>query len=105
MTYLPPIQTPITNYETKVFSLSTELALKANMEYVHVIVGVGAAIKAYHLIWNDPERWKRIIIHLGDFHSFMAFFGVIGKFISGSGFEEIVYQSDLCTSGSLNAVL
>ena len=35
----------------------------------------------------------------------MAFFGVIGKFISGSGFEEIVYQSDLCTSGSLNAVL
>ena len=46
-----------------------------------------------------------VFIDLGDFHSFMAFFGVIGKFISGSGFEEIVYQSDLCTSGSLNAVL
>ena len=83
MTYLPPIQTPITNDETltKVFSLSTEFALKANMEHVHVIINVGAAIKAYHLIWNDPERWKRIIIHLGDFPSFMAFFGVIGKFI------------------------
>ena len=58
MTYLPPIQTPITNHKTlkKVFLLSAELALKANMEYVHVIMDVGAAIKAYHLIWNDPER-------------------------------------------------
>ena len=75
------------------------------MEYVHVIMDVGAAIKAYHLIWNDPERWQRIIIHLGDFDSFMAFFSVIGKLISGSGFEKTVYQSDLFTSYSLNAVL
>ena len=34
---------------------------------------------AYHLIWNDSERWKRIIIHLGDLHSFTAFLGVIGN--------------------------
>ena len=101
------MQTPITNYETptKVFLLSTELALKANMEYVHEIMDLGAAIKSYHLIWNDTERWKRIIIQLGDLNSFMAFSGVTGKFIVGSGFEEIVYQSNLCTSRSLNAVL
>ena len=85
--------------------LSTELALKANMEYVHVIMDVSAGIKAYHLMWNYPERWKLIIIHLDDFHIFIAFFSVIGKFISGSDFEEIVYQSNLCTSRSLNAAL
>ena len=34
-----------------------------------------------------------------------TFFGITGTFISGSGFEEIVYQSGLCTSGSINMLL
>ena len=52
MTYLPPIQTSITNYETlkKLFLLSPELAIKASMEYVQVIMDVDSAIKAYHLV-------------------------------------------------------
>ena len=107
MTYLPPIQTPITEYGTlvNVFTISQNLAMKANMKYAHITFDVGAAIKGYHLIWNEPELWKNIIIHLGDFHSFMAFFGVIGKFIAGSGFEEIIYQSGLCSSGSIKMLL
>ena len=35
----------------------------------------------------------------------MAYFGAIGKFVKGSGFEEIPYQADLCTSGSIGGVL
>ena len=66
---------------------------------------VGAAIKAYHVVWNDAEYWNDIIIHLGHFHTMMTFFGIIGTFQSGSGFEEIVYQSGLCTSGSINTLL
>ena len=30
---------------------------------------------------------------------------MIGKLLSGSGFEDIVFQSELCSSGSLNGVL
>ena len=33
------------------------------------------------------------------------FFFVIGKIIQGSGFEEIVYESGICTSGGLKGVL
>ena len=35
----------------------------------------------------------------------MTFFDITGTFISGSGFEEIVYQSGLCRSGSINTPL
>ena len=35
-------------------------------------------------------------------HSFIQ---VIGKIVAGSGFEDIVFQSDLSSSGSLNGVL
>ena len=32
-------------------------------------------------------------------------FNILGILVKGSGFEEIVFQSGLCTSGSLNGVL
>ena len=35
----------------------------------------------------------------------MAFFGIICTFTSGSGFDVIVSQSGLCTSGSTNTLL
>ena len=35
----------------------------------------------------------------------MEFFSTIGKFVAGSGFEEAVYQAELCTSGGIKGVL
>ena len=107
MTYLPPIQNPITDYPTIVslFDTSRKLAKNANMMYTHIIMDVGTAIKAYHVVWNDADYWNDIIIHLGDFHAMMTIFGIIATFISGSGFEEILYQSGLCTSASINTLL
>ena len=43
-------------------------------------------------------------IHLGDFHA-MMFFSVIGNYLEGSGFQEIVFQTKMCTSGSIKAVM
>ena len=65
---------------------------------------LGAAMKAYHVIWNNTELWSNIIIHLGDFHA-MTFFAVIGNFLNGSGFEEVIFQTDLCSSGSIKGVI
>ena len=35
----------------------------------------------------------------------MEFFSIVGKIVQGSGFEDIVYQARLCTSGGINGVL
>ena len=107
LTYLPPIQKPITDYATlfEMFRQSRELARKANMKYIHITPDVGAAIKAYHVIWNNPNLWSDIIIRLGDFHAINAYFGAIGTFVSGSGFEDILFQAGLCSAGSLNGLL
>ena len=34
-----------------------------------------------------------------------AFFGVIGSYVSGSGFEDIIYQLGLCQPGTMKAML
>ena len=107
MTYLPPIHMVITKYQTlvEIFEISQKLAKQGNMRYTHSTLDVGAAVKTFHVIWNDKDRWSNIIIHLGDFHDFMAFFGSIERFVTSSGFEEIIYQAGLCTSESMNRLL
>ena len=43
--------------------------------------------------------------HIGDFHYTKENFKVIGKLIRSSEFEDVIYQSGVCTSGSLESVL
>ena len=69
------------------------------------MVDAGAAEKYYKVIWNNPDEFKDVIIHLGDFHAFMHPFSNCGKFVTNSGFEEIVYQSRMCSGGGKKPVL
>ena len=70
----------------------------ANMPYVNVYLDVEAAINAYKLIWSHPQRFDNIFIHLGDFHFIKENFGVIGKLVTGSGFEDVVFQAGVCSA-------
>ena len=52
LTYLPPIQTPITDYGTifEIFHQSEQYAKQSNMKYTHITFDCGAIMKAYHVI-------------------------------------------------------
>ena len=62
-------------------------------------------MNAYKLLWGNMKHFSNIVIHIGDFHYIKENFKVIGKLIRSSGFEDIIYQSGECTSGSLEGVL
>ena len=59
------------------------------MKYTHITVNAGAAAKFFHVVWNNPVEFKRVLIYFGDFHDMLELFSVIGKAVQGSG---------LCTS-------
>ena len=105
--YLPPIRNPINEYSTVIECIlqSQKLSESANMQYTHITVDAGAAMKFYQVVWNNADEFKTVLIHLGDLHGFMEFFGMIGKLASGSGFEDTIYQADLCTTGSVKGIL
>ena len=62
------------------------------MQYAHVIADEGAAGMSYQVIWNNPEDFKKIIIHPGNFHTIVQHFSIIGKIVSSSGFEDVLYK-------------
>ena len=57
----------------EMFFRSEKLAAQSNMKYTRIVLDCGAPIKAYHALWNNPDRFKNIVIHLGDFHTMQAF--------------------------------
>ena len=79
--------------------------MKMNMPYVNVTMDVGAAMTAYKVLWNFPNQFKNVMLHLGDFHFINKNFAVIGKIVSGSCFEDAVFQASLCSSGCLNGIM
>ena len=52
----------------------------------------------------NPDEFKDVILYLEDFHDFMHFL-VTGKFLSNSGFEEILHQARMCSVGGIKPVL
>ena len=107
LTYLPPINAPITDFSSicNIFEVIQKIADRVNMQYANITFDIGAAINAHKVLWNYPERFKNIIIHLGDFHFMIEIFAVLGKLVCGSGFKDVVFQTGICSSGSLNGVL
>ena len=102
--YLKPIMNPITQHSTvqQCLQTSIEISQKLGQQYTFVTFDLAAAKLAYNVIWNNPERYKDVFIHLGAFHIICCYFGAVGKLMTGYGIEEIVLESGICSSGSLN---
>ena len=48
-----------------------------------------AAAKFYHIIWNNPVKFKDVLIYLGDFQGMVEFFSIIGKISQGCGLKTL----------------
>ena len=84
---------PVTDFGTiiEMFIVSRELHILSYIKYTHITLDNGAAIKASQVVWNNPQAWFDIILHLGDIHAMMTFFGIISTYIKGSGFEKNIF--------------
>ena len=106
-TYLLPITSKITDPATisMHFEYLKELSTAAGMPYRNIALDMGAALPAYKMIWSNPDKYSTIIIYPGEFHMMKEVFQIIGLFISSTGFEDMIFQSNVCTYGSLGSVI
>jgi len=105
--YLKPILNPITQLSTvqQCLQTSIEISQKLGQQYSFVTFDLAAAKLAYNVMWNNPECYKKVFIHLGAFHIICCYLGAVGKLMTGSGLEEIILESGICSSGSIEQVL
>ena len=103
----PPLNSPVTEFAT-IFEYLTymqSLAKNVNMPYVNVFLDVGAAMNAYNLVRNYPDKFSNVLVYLGNFHFMKEIFNVVGTMIDGSCFNDIIFQANICSSESLASVI
>jgi hypothetical protein len=105
--YMKPIFNPATDYSTvqQCLAMSSNAMDRLNQQYVFVTFDLAMAKIAYNIIWHSPDKYGHIIVNLGAFHTMCAYMAALGKMITGSGFEDILIDSGICASGSINQVL
>ena len=83
--------------------ISTSMAV---MQYTLITMDLAVAKIAYDIIWGDTDLYNKMIVNLGPNVPHNVFvLGALRKMISGSGFEDIVVESGLCASGSIDQVM
>ena len=105
--YYPVIPYPITECSTvaETLCVAEQASKEVGQKYHIVTYDLGVCMKAYPLIWNNPVKYEKHIVLIGTFHIVCAYMKMIGKKMNGSGFCDILIESGLMTSGSMQSVI
>ena len=60
------------------------------MQYAHISVDLQLYQISCFVQWNDPYRWKSLVLHPGIMHTLMSFLGCIGTLVKASGVEVLL---------------
>ncbi|CAH3017905.1 unnamed protein product [Porites evermanni] len=105
--YMAPVFAPVTENATvqHILKLSQQASWEVHQQYTAVTFDLAFANKAYSLVWQSPEEFSDVFVRMGSFHLTCAFMGALGKKIRCSGLEEVLIESGICASGSIEQVL
>ena len=105
--YYRVIHHPITDYKTvqQCLLYAREATKEVGQKYTITTFDLGVCMKAYPIIFNHPERFKKHIVLIGTFHLTMAYFKMLGKKLEGSGIEDIILEAGLSRSESIQAIM
>ena len=104
--YYTPIDQPITEYAVvqELLERSKEATAEVGHKYTLNTFDLGVCMKALPLVWKYPERYKFHVITPGAWT--LAWTGMLTAHkCRGSGYQDILLEAGLVTSGSLNSVL
>ena len=62
-------------------------------------------MKAYPIIWKNPEFYDDHIVMIGSFHLICAYLKMIGKKMNESGLVDVLLEAGVMSVGSMNGVM
>ena len=105
--YLPMIPASPTDYDTvySILKRSVAIADELSIPCITLVFDMAIYLKAQEIRWTDRTLFDRTVVRLGEFHTCMAFLGVIGKRFRDAGLLDILVEANVIAIGSVNAVL
>lgn len=108
--YMPMIEASPTEMATVQTILVRSLEQVQKLQLDHIVVVFDQAIyaKAQQIRWKDhtnEDMKTKLVVRLGEFHTSMSFLNIIGKRFGDGGLKDILIESEIVASGSINSVL
>ena len=94
-----------TVYMYTLLKKSLEMATQLNLDDTVVVLDQAIYAKALEVVWKQKEEFKSIMLRMGSFHITCVFLSVMGKRFRDGGLRDLLLESTLVDSGSLNGVL
>lgn len=105
--YLSPINESPTSLAVvqETLNIAKEVAKNCNQQQIIATYDLAIAKLAMQIQHTKKPEFDNIFINLGAFHTQMAFFKAIGKYIDSSGLIEILVEAGSLAGGSMNSFL
>ena len=84
---------------------SVQMAVQLGLADTVVVLDQAIYAKALDVVWKQPEEFKSVVLRMGSFHIACVFLAVIGKRFGDSGLRDLLIESRIVGSGSVNGVL
>ena len=82
--------------------VSKQAIQSVGQENTIVTFDLEVAEKAFNIVWQNHQKFGKVIIRIGVFHTFCSLFG---KHVKGSGFEDNIIEPGVSISRSLQKVM
>ena len=82
-----------------------KIKVQLRLNYIVCVFDQAIYCKAMELKWRYPDKYKDCILMLGIFHMIMMYLGIIGKKFSDVGLKDLIIQSDVVATGSVDKAL
>lgn len=105
--YFPVINHPITEYNTvqECLRYAEEASKDVGQPFAITTFDLGVCMKAFPIIWNNPNEYRDHIVLIGTFHLTCAYLKMVGKKMAGSGLADVFLEAGLIGTGSIQGVL
>ena len=105
--YLPTINAPATDVSTVNEALNLSLTIMRSLHFKSMICVFHQAIyaKAFEVKCKKYEKFKPIVLRLGNFHTLGTLFSIIGKRFLLAGLKDLFVEAVIVAESSVSAVL
>ena len=105
--YYPIINHPITDNSTvqECLGVSKNASREVGQKYAVTTFDLAVCMKAYPIIWKNPEFYDDHIVMIGSFHLICAYLKMIGKKMNESGLADVLLEAGVMSVGSVNGVM
>lgn len=104
---LPILQAPADTNDTMTTVLNKFGSISRTLGQRHTVLIADQPLysRAKELVWANPDKYKDVVVVLGDLHICFNFLKVIGQHYDSSGLDDVWVESGLFAQNSTEAML